>query len=81
MKIGAIIAVLSRLLTFILGVMGKRREAVIETEVRHDASKDAEVADLVRADKIRGRVDNVRRDDRLRRTDTAGHTAQDGYRD
>ena len=81
MKIGAIIAVLSRLLTFILGVMDRRREAFIETEVSHDASKDAEIADLVRAGKIRERVDDVRLDDRMRRTDTAGHTTQDGYRD
>lgn len=80
-KIGAIIAVLSRLLDAVLRVMERRREAEIENEVRDDVAKDATIADLQRARQIDGRVADVRLDDRLRRADTAGGTTEDGYRD
>ena len=81
MKIGAIIAVLSRLLDFILRALERRHEADIENEVRDDVAKDATIADLRRADQIKDRVSDVRRDDRLRRADSGGAPAQDGYRD
>lgn len=80
-KIGAIIAVLSRLLDAILRVVERRREAEIENEVRDDVAKDATIADLQRARQIDGHVADVRLDDRVRRADTAGGTTEDGYRD
>ena len=80
-RIGAIIAVLSRLLDAVLRVVERRREAEIENEVRDDVAKDATIADLQRARQIDGRVADVRLDDRVRRADTAGGTAEDGYRD
>ena len=80
-RIGAIIAVLSRLLDAVLRVVERRREAEIENEVRDDVAKDATIADLHRARQIDGRVADVRLDDRVRRADTAGGTTEDGYRD
>lgn len=80
-KIGAIIAALARLLDFILQALDDRREAEIENEVRDDVAKDAKIRDLERAGEINTRVADVRLDDRLRRADTAGSPAEDGYRD
>ena len=80
-RIGAIIAVLSRLMDTVLRLMDRRREAEIENEVRDDVAKDATIADLQRARQIDGRVADVRLDDRVRRADTAGGTTEDGYRD
>ena len=75
-----ILTALSRLLDFILRVAERRHEAEIENEVRDDVAKDAKIRDLQRAGEIKDRVADVRLDDRLRRADSAGSIAQDGYR-
>lgn len=74
MKLATILAVLSRLITWIMDRAERRREAEQEGEVRDDVARDARIKDLERAADIDRRADAVL--DRLRRAD--GDTAPGG---
>lgn len=78
MSITAIIAALSRLVDWLIGMADRRHEAELENEVRDDVAQDARIKDLQRASDIRDRTDDVL--DRVRRAD--GDATEHGqYRD
>lgn len=76
MNLAAILAVLARLLDWLMDRKEQRHEAELENEVRDDIAKDAKIRDLERAADIDRRVDAIL--DGVRRGDGDTSPAGDG---